>query len=111
MSDFKGAIMLIDIGKLARYICASTLFTACFFGQTVSSSLQGTVVDPTGAVVANAAVKVTNSDTGNSRMASTESSGLFRILDLEPGTYSLTVASSGFKGYQQTNIVLSANET
>jgi hypothetical protein len=81
------------------------------FGQTVSSSLQGTVVDPAGAVVPNAAVKVTNSDTGAVRMGTSESTGLFRLLDLEPGTYSVLVTSSGFKSYQQTNIILAANET
>src|ERR1700751_3158573 len=89
MSDFKGVVMSIYIGKLARYLCALTLFTACVFGQTVSSSLQGLVLDPAGAVVPNATVKVTNSDTGKTRIATTESSGLFRFLDMEPATYSL----------------------
>jgi hypothetical protein len=103
--------MSIHIGKLARYFCALTLFTACVFGQTVSSSLQGLVLDPAGAVVPSAAVKVTNSDTGNTRVATTDSSGLFRFLDLEPSTYSILVTATGFKGYQQTNIILSANET
>jgi hypothetical protein len=103
--------MSIATGKLALYCCALTLFTACMFGQTVSSSLQGTVVDPAGAVVPNAAVKVINSDTGAVRTGTSESTGLFRLLDLEPGTYSVLVTASGFKGYQQTNIILAANET
>jgi hypothetical protein len=81
------------------------------FGQTVSSSLVGTVLDPAGAVVPGALVKVTAGDTGAVRMVTSENTGLFRILDLTPGTYSLMVTASGFKGYQQTNIVLSANET
>src|SRR5580704_5504650 len=104
-------MLSFEIGKLARHFCALTLFTACIFGQTVSSSLQGTVYDPAGAVVPNATVKVTNSDTGNSRVSATESTGLFRVLDLEPGPYTLLVTATGFKGYQQTSIILAANET
>jgi len=96
--------------KLALGFCASTLFV-CMFGQTVSSSLQGLVFDPAGAVVPNAVVKLTNADTGVVRATATDNTGLFRLLDLEPGTYSLLITSSGFKNYQQTKIVLAANET
>ena len=103
--------MPIAIGKLALRFCALTLFTACLFGQTVSSSLQGTVVDPANAVVPNAQVKVVGAETGTTRSTITETTGLFRFLDLEPGTYSITVTATGFKGYQQTSIILAANET
>ena len=103
--------MPIAIRKLAQLLCALTLFTACVFGQTVSSSLQGTVVDPANAVVPNAQVKVVGTETGTTRTGTSDTTGLFRFLDLEPGTYAITVAVTGFKGYQQTNIVLAANET
>jgi hypothetical protein len=97
--------------KTALWFCAVTLFTACLLGQTVSSVLQGTVIDPANAVVPNAQVKVMATQTGAMRATVTDSTGLFRFLDLEPGPYSISIAAPGFKGYQQTNIILNANET
>jgi hypothetical protein len=87
-----------------------TILTACLLGQTVSSSLQGTVVDPASAVVPNAQIKLIGTETGSTRTATSDNSGLFRILNLAPGTYAITVTAPGFKGYQQNDIVLAANE-
>lgn len=97
--------------KLALAICALTLFTVCLSGQTVSSSLEGTVLDPASAAVPNAPVALTETETGATRSATTDSTGLFRFLDLAPGTYSVSVHATGFKGYTQSNIVVAANET
>ena len=103
--------MLMTLRKLAQSICALTLFTACLFGQTVSSSLVGTVQDPTNAVVPNAPITLTDMDTGSVRSASTDSSVVFRFLNITPGTYSLSVKVTGFKGLTQNQIVVQANET
>ncbi len=103
--------MPITPRKLALLICALTLSTVCLFGQTVSSSLEGTVLDPASAAVPNAPVTLTETETGATRNATTDSSGLFRFLDLAPGTYSVTVHATGFKGYTQSSIVIAANET
>src|SRR5580692_9013544 len=80
-------------------------------GQTVSSSLVGTVVDPADAVVANVPVTLTNPDTGATRTANTDSSGTYRFLELVPGTYSVTIKAPGFKTSSQTDIVVAAEET
>ena len=80
-------------------------------GQTVSSSLVGTVVDPADAVVVNVPVTLTNPDTGATRTATTDSSGTYRFLELVPGTYTVTVKAPGFKTSSQTNIVVAAEET
>lgn len=103
--------MSIDFKKVTQAICAFTLSTACLLGQTVSSSLQGTVLDPANAVVPTAAVTLTQMETGAVRNATTDSTGLFRFLDLSPGTYSVTVRATGFKGFTQSNIIVVANET
>ena len=99
------------IRKLAQILCALTLFAACLLGQTVSSGLQGTVMDPANAVVPGATVTLTNSDTGTTRVTTTDSTGLFRFLDLAPDTYSVSVKATGFKGYTQNTIIIAANET
>src|ERR1035438_10674016 len=83
------------IRKLAQVLCALTLFAACLLGQTVSSGLQGTVMDPANAVVPGATVTLTNADTGATRATTTDSTGLFRFLDLAPDTYTVSVKATG----------------
>src|SRR5450432_2691764 len=97
--------------KLARLICASTLFIACLVGQTVSSSMVGSVLDPTNAIVPSAAITLKDLDTGAVRTSMTDSSGVFRFLDLAPGNYSVSVQLTGFKGLTQNQIVVEANQT
>src|SRR5580692_2458180 len=102
--------MHIVYRTLAQSICVLTLFTACLVGQTVSSSLEGTVLDPANAAVPNAPVTLTDKDTGAVHSAVTDGSGLFRFLDLLPGNYSLTVHAPGFKGFTEANITVEANQ-
>jgi hypothetical protein len=97
--------------KLGRVTLVSALFAVCLSAQTVSSSLQGTVLDPANAVVPGASVVLTSSDMGTSRAATTDGTGLFRFLDLAPDTYSVTVKAAGFKGFTQNTIIVAANET
>lgn len=60
------------------------------------TQLSGTITDPSGAVVPNADVKIENSQTGATREAKTDSLGLYRIAQVQPGTYKLTAKASGF---------------
>ena len=103
--------MRITVRRLVEVICILTVFAACLFGQTVSSVLQGTVLDPANAVVPNAPVTLTETQTGAIRTTTTDNTGLFRFLDLAPGTYSVSIKITGFKGSTQNNVVVVANET
>src|ERR1035437_6402355 len=62
-----------------------------------SGSLAGTITDPQGAVVAGANVTVRSTTTGTERTATTNDKGVFNIPDLQPGVYTVTVDSKGFK--------------
>ena len=93
-----------------RIVFALALCCAGLYGQTVSSSLEGVVVDPADAAVANAPVTLT-SQTGNVRTATTDNTGTYRFQQVDPGTYNLTVKATGFKTETQTGIVISASET
>ena len=81
------------------------------YAQTVSSSLEGVVVDPANAAIANAPVVLTNVDTKATRTANTDNTGTYRFQNIEPATYTVTVKANGFKAETQTNIVVSASET
>ena len=69
------------------------------FGQAQSNAadLQGTVRDSTGAVVANAAVTARNPGTNFSRSATTNDEGFYRIVNVPPGDYEVTVEATNFK--------------
>jgi len=64
--------------------------------QTFRGAINGTVTDPSGAVVAGASVKVTNSGTSVARTTTTTSDGQYSFQDLPLGTYSIAVTASGF---------------
>ncbi len=81
------------------------------FGQTQSSSILGTVVDPAGAVVPSAAVTITNQGTAAVNNLTTDSSGLFRITNIFAGAYSVKVTAAGFKNYEVKDIALGAGDT
>ena len=95
----------------AQSICALTFLSTCLFSQTVSSSLVGTVLDPSSAVVPNAAVTATDQETGAVRAVTTDSAGTFRFLNLTPGEYNLSITVTGFKSITEKGIVLAAQET
>lgn len=71
-----------------------------------NASLQGTILDSTGAVIADADITLTNNATLIKRTATSDSRGLYSFPNTAVGTYMLTVARSGFQTYTQTGIVL-----
>ncbi len=71
------------------------------YGQTFRGAINGTVSDPSGAVVAGADVKATEIATGVVHSTLTTSGGEFAFQDLPLGAYRVTVT---VKGFQQTNV-------
>jgi hypothetical protein len=67
-------------------------------------SVEGTVTDSSGAVVANAEVKLTNKDTGATLTANTDPSGYFRFPVIPVGMYDLAVEQPGFAPFTTKNI-------
>jgi len=96
---------------LLKGVCTLLLLTASGFSQTVSSSLLGILTDPADAVIPRAEVILTNEVSGAVSTTQSNNLGLFRFLNLLPGSYSLTVRASGFKTYTQKGIKISASET
>jgi hypothetical protein len=101
----------MTLGKMASAVCILFLLAAVLPGQTVSSSIVGTVLDPASASVAGARVTLTDTGTGNARTGVSDVSGIFRFLEIPPGTYTLNIQSSGFKSFTESNIVVEASQT
>jgi hypothetical protein len=67
------------------------------YGQAISGNLVGTVLDSSGAAVANAEVTATNVATAQIIPGRTNNTGEFRFDNLPIGTYKITVKASGFR--------------
>src|SRR6516164_2825476 len=71
-----------------------------------NASISGTVTDASGAVVANAAVSVTNYGTGIKRETTANAVGAFHFGNIGAGTYTLNTTAAGFQKYTKTGIVV-----
>jgi hypothetical protein len=74
--------------------------------QTFRGAINGTVTDPSGAVVPNAQVKATDKATGIDHSTTTTSDGIFAFQDLPVGTYKVTVTATGFPVITVDNILV-----
>ena len=87
-----------------------TTSAARVFAQS-TGTIRGTVTDPSGAAVPNAAITAKESNTGIERKAATNDSGIFVFPDLPIGTYSLKISVPGFKTENRPNLQLLTGQT
>src|ERR1035441_9959275 len=80
--------------RVAAFLC----FSAVLFGQT--TSLSGTVADPSGAVIPGATISIVNIETGTPRDAVSDAQGRYTMQQLTPGTYKLSARAAGFAEVQ-----------
>src|SRR5947209_2784223 len=77
-----------------------------------TGAITGTVQDPSGAVVANADVRIVNQDTGTlTRTTKTDSNGWFTVTLLPVGTYTINVTIAGFQEAKFTDVAVPITET
>ena len=81
------------------------------WSQSSTGTISGRVVDPTGAVIAGADVSIQNEIQKDTRTFSTLATGEFVFADVQPGRYTLSVKSAGFRPYQASGLVLNASDT
>src|SRR5215469_611014 len=96
---------------LATAVLLSNLQLLFAQGSTGNAQLNGTVIDPSGSVVAGASILLRNNATDVSFNAVSNDRGLYAIANVPPGTYELKASSQGFANYTQTGIVLTVAET
>ena len=91
-------------------ICLSILVSTGR-AQGPAGVINGAVTDPSGAVVADVEVHVSNTATGITRETKTNASGLYSFPELLPGTYTVAAEHTGFKRQIQSNITLQVQQT
>jgi len=80
-------------------------------GQIRSSAITGTVTDPSGAVIPNANVVVTNEQTNEAFATKTTMAGAYTVPYLPPGQYTVSVSATGFQTYRVSGITLGTATT
>lgn len=79
-------------------------------GQQATGQIIGTITDPTGAVLANAQITITNKATQSVRETTSNAEGYYQILALPIGTYQVTAERQGFRKVVAENNVLQINQ-
>jgi hypothetical protein len=104
---------LLAFRFIMRSIClALVLLTSILsLAQTESATMSGTVMDRSGAVVADAKIEVTNSDTNVKTATVTNKSGTYVVTGLRPGRYRMAVSKEGFRSIVVTDITLNVQDT
>jgi protocatechuate 3,4-dioxygenase beta subunit len=86
----------MKIGKFVVLAILGFATTTITFAQTSSTSVRGTVTDPSGSVVPNAQITLENAATNYHASQVTNTSGEYTFPSIPPGTYKLTVTETGF---------------
>src|SRR5581483_8436891 len=100
--------MFAKVRTKLSYTFAVTLLMLCVACVAAAQStvgtggITGTVTDPTGAVISNAKVTITNEGTGQTITATTNSAGAYNAAALAPGNYKLQISASGFNSVTTT---------
>ena len=94
-------------------VLLSTLFVFVIFAAPAlaqEATVLGTVTDPTGASVPNAAIVITETETGVTRNLTSNSDGQYVAPDLHIGHYTVRVTATGFKAAEQKNLTLAVGD-
>jgi hypothetical protein len=101
---------MVPIQILSRLFPACALLALVCYGQLTRGFISGVVQDPTGAVVPDVLVKITNQQTNLSSETTTNAAGIYRLVAVEPGTYTVEFSRQGFETRRIPNIVVAGNQ-
>ncbi|HYW74495.1 MAG TPA: TonB-dependent receptor [Pyrinomonadaceae bacterium] len=93
-----------------RFVLISSLLLLCVAGafaqSTTTGAINGTVTNPNKEVVPGATVTAKNKGTNKEDSATTDDNGSFKLTNLQPGSYAVTVSASGFSSFSNENVVV-----
>ena len=98
LSIFAATIILIGLSAQA-------------IGQSTYGVIVGTVMDASGSVIPNAEVEALNQGTDVSQTTHTDSQGGYLFVNMDPGTYTISVSAQSFATEKNVDVVLPARET
>src|SRR5580658_2976064 len=98
---------------LDAFLCISVLVLSAgapAWAQAGRGDINGTVTDPSGAVIPGAAVTALNHATGIAQSTVTTRGGLYSFVSLNPGTYEVTASHKGFENVAEDNVSVSVDQ-
>lgn len=98
------------MSKAAILLLVCLLFAGAAGAQSPSATINGLVLDPTGAAIAGAEIIVVNDVTGVQYSTKTYAEGIYVVTNLPPGSYRLQVSKIGFKTLIKPDIVLNVQD-
>src|SRR4029079_4379601 len=96
---------------LAALLSLALVPAAFAQSQAANGSIEGTVTDPSAAVLPGVTVTITNVDTGAMRVLVTNENGIYRAPLLSLGSYTVSAELQGFRRFEQKDIRLSVGQT
>ena len=108
MKFFHSRVLCLQI--LAALIIVVSLSTRAT-GQSTYGVIQGTVTDASGSVVPNAEVQARNQATDVSQTTHTDSQGDYLFVNMDPGSYTITISAQRFTTVKNEGVILPARET
>src|SRR5215212_10871648 len=91
-----------DLFRTVMVVGILLLLTPAVFAQGRTGGIQGLVKDPTGALVPNARVTVTQPVTGYNQTTQTDAQGFFKLVNLPFNTYKVRVEATGFQPAEES---------
>ncbi len=109
MSDLQSKFNLRTFLVVTAVLFVGTFVTgpSRVVAQGTTATILGTVTDPSGAVIADATVQVTNTGTGNVHSVTTDPQGRYSVSNLDIGDYEVQVSKAGFNATVHKGITLS----
>lgn len=106
-------------GRVSQFLSRITLATALLLlvgfaaraQGTTEGAIGGTIYDTSGAVVPHAQVTVHNNATNAEKSDTADDKGYYRITNLAPGRYTVTIAASGFGNFQSKDVIVDVGST
>lgn len=96
--------------KLLQLSALAAILAGVACAQTFSGSVLGSIQDPTGAAIANAAVTAINTETNARTEGKSAVDGKYLLTPLPPGPYRLEANAAGFKKFVQDGIILQVQQ-
>lgn len=97
--------------KLSFVFSLILVMSSFAFAQTTTTgAISGVVTNPNKEVVPGASVSAKNTETNKEDVAVTDDQGGFRVSNLQPGTYTVTVEASGFTPFTQERVVVEVGQ-
>ena len=81
------------------------------FAQQLTGTISGIAMDQTEARIPGAHVVIKNEASGDIRESTSDSSGLFSVTALPPGTYTVTISSKGFASWEETSVLVNQGDS